>query len=308
MTQTTTDTIERTITIAARPETVFNLLTDPARMTEWMGRSVAAEPRPGGLIRVDYNGFDVMRGEFVEVTPYSRVVYTFGWESLAADRLRPGASTVEFSLSPEGDGTILRLVHRGLPELARPGHDEGWEMFLTQLAARASGAAGLPTDVRLSAGEELASRLNTLLIQLRDAIEECSDRQWKAITSERWSVGVTAHHAVSHIGLAHAARAVGAGEPSPLAGFTADMITRANARHAVEFASVSRAETIAQVQDEGPAAVDALRGMTDAELAKTAAMGFAGGAQVSARQVIEGPLLSDIAAHLESIRAAARGA
>ena len=306
MQATTTDTIERTLTIAARPETVFGFLTDPTRMAEWMGRSVSAEPRPGGVIRVDYNGFDIMRGEFVEVTPHSRVVYTFGWESLAADAVRPGASTVEFSLTPQGDATVLRMVNRGLPEMARAGHTEGWDMYLPQLAARASGKPVQSAPVTLTAGEELASRLNTLLVQLRETIEGCSDRGWKATTREGWPVGVTAHHAASHTGLAHFARAIASGERSPLADFTADAINQGNAGHATEFANVTRKQTLEQLLADGQAAVDAVRGMTDADLAKTAAMAFAGGAQLSARQVIEGPLLGDVQAHLESIRAAIR--
>ncbi len=306
MQATTTDTIERTLTIAARPETVFGFLTDPTKMAEWMGRSVSAEARPGGTIRVDYNGFDIMRGEFVEVTPHSRVVYTFGWESLAADALRPGASTVEFSLTPQGDATILHMVHRGLPEMAVAGHSQGWDQYLPQLAARASGKPVQAAPVTLSAGEELASRLNTLLVQLRETIEGCNVRHWKATTREGWPVGVTAHHAASHTGLAHFARAIAAGERSPLADFTVDVLNQGNASHAKEFANVTREQTLAQLLTDGQAAVEAVRGLTDADLAKTAAMAFAGGAQLSARQIIEGPLLGDVQAHLDSITTAIR--
>ncbi|MBI5948159.1 MAG: SRPBCC domain-containing protein [Chloroflexi bacterium] len=306
MPATTTDTIERTLTIAAPPETVFSFLTDPVKIAEWMGRSVTADPRPGGAIRVDYNGFDIMRGEFVEVTPHSRVVYTFGWETLAADGVRPGASTVDFSLAPQGNGTVLRMVHRGLPEMARAGHATGWDLYLPQLAQRASGKAVAPPPA-LTAGEELASRLNARFVQLRETIEACSDRAWKATTREGWPVGVTAHHAASHAGLAHFARAISAGEHSPLADYTADALNQGNANHATEFAGVTREQALAHLLAEGPAAVDAVRGLTAAGLAKTAAMAFAGGAQLSARQIVEGPLLGDLQAHIESIRAAIRG-
>jgi uncharacterized protein YndB with AHSA1/START domain len=307
MQATTTDTIERTLTIAARPETVFSFLTDPIKIAEWMGRSVSAEPRPGGVIRVDYNGFDIMRGEFVEVTPHSRVVYTFGWESLAADAIRPGASTVEFSLTPQGDATVLHMVHRGLPEMALASHAEGWDVFLPQMAARASGKAVPSGAVTLSAGEELASRLNTLLGQLRETIEGCSDRGWKATTREGWPVAVTAHHAISHIGLAGFARAISAGESSPLADFTIEALNQGNANHAAEFANVTREQVLAELLAEGPAAVDVVRAINEAGLAMTAPMAFAGGAQLSARQIVEGPLLGDLRAHIESIQTAIRG-
>lgn len=306
MPATATDTIERTLTIGAKPETVFAFLTDPAKISDWMGRSVSADPRPGGIIRIDYNGFDIMRGEFVEVTPYTRVVYTFGWESLAEDAVRPGASTVEFSLTPQGDGTLLHMVHRGLPAMAVESHTAGWEMMLPQLAARASGESGPFVAPALSAGEELASRLNTLLVQLRETIEAADDRAWAATTNEGWPAGVTAHHATSHLALAHFAHAISTGERSPFADFTIDAINQGNAMHAAEFAKVTRDETLRQLLSDGPGAVSAVRGMSNADLAKTAKMAFAGGAELSARQLVEGPLLGDLATHLESVRSAVR--
>ena len=79
-----------------------------------------------------------MRGEFVEVSPPSRVVFTWGFEN-ADVGVEPGASTVEVTLAPDGDGTRLRLVHRGLPESERASHDDGWEGMLDRLAIAATG-------------------------------------------------------------------------------------------------------------------------------------------------------------------------
>lgn len=47
----------------------------------------------------------------------------------------PGASTVEITLLPDGDGTLLRLAHRGLSEDEARSHREGWDYFLPRLAA-----------------------------------------------------------------------------------------------------------------------------------------------------------------------------
>ncbi len=41
---------------------------------------------------------------------------------------------------PDGDGTILRLTHRGLPPDARPMHVAGWEHYIPRLAVAATGA------------------------------------------------------------------------------------------------------------------------------------------------------------------------
>lgn len=128
--------IERELRIAARPETVFGFWTDPARMAKWMGRDVRLDPRPGGEFRIDYNGSDIASGTFVEVEPPVRLVLTWGWEA-AGDPTPPGASTVEVTLAADGDGTILRLRHSGLPVDAVDSHAEGWDQFLPGLAEAA---------------------------------------------------------------------------------------------------------------------------------------------------------------------------
>jgi uncharacterized protein YndB with AHSA1/START domain len=131
--------IERELRIAARPEIVFSFWTDPARMTKWMGRDVRLDPRPGGEFRIDYNGSDVARGIFVEVDAPARLVLTWGWEA-EGDLTPPGASTVEVTFEPDGEGTILRLRHSGLNTDAVTGHAAGWDQFLPGLVEVAGAA------------------------------------------------------------------------------------------------------------------------------------------------------------------------
>ena len=127
-------TIVREVRIAARPETVFPYFTDPERMRRWMGRTISLDPRPGGALCIDYNGEDIVRGAFIEVDPPRRVVFTWGWEA-AGDPVPPGASTIEVDLSPDGDGTLVRLRHLGLPAESVEGHSVGWDQFLPGLVA-----------------------------------------------------------------------------------------------------------------------------------------------------------------------------
>ena len=47
MTETETRTVEQTVRIAARPETVWRFWTDPERMRQWWGTSSNLEARPG---------------------------------------------------------------------------------------------------------------------------------------------------------------------------------------------------------------------------------------------------------------------
>ena len=133
-----TKVIERVITIAAKPETVFHLLTDRAEYVRWKGREAQLDARPGGIFKVIFaNGTDIVSGRFVEVVPSRRVVFTWGWEN--SPFVPPGRSTVEIDLEPEGDGTRLRLVHRDLPAESLAGHTEGWDYFLPRLTAVAEG-------------------------------------------------------------------------------------------------------------------------------------------------------------------------
>jgi uncharacterized protein YndB with AHSA1/START domain len=131
--------IERVIDIAASPETVFTLLTDPSEYVRWKGRAAELDPQAGGRFHVSFKD-SAVRGEYLEVVPNRRVVFTWGWEGPAAV-VGPGGSTVEIDLEPHGQGTRLRLVHRGLPATELASHTEGWDYFLPRLTAVAEGRA-----------------------------------------------------------------------------------------------------------------------------------------------------------------------
>ena len=124
--------------IAATPETVFGFFVDPDKMVRWMGSRAEADPRPGGVYALDINPQARARGAFVEVMPYSRVVFTFGWEDDQV--VSPGSSTVEVTLTPDGDGTHVRLVHRGIMTTEmREQHAHGWQHYLARLSVAAGG-------------------------------------------------------------------------------------------------------------------------------------------------------------------------
>jgi uncharacterized protein YndB with AHSA1/START domain len=130
------DVVERTVHIAAKPETVFPFFTDPVKMIQWKGMDASLDARPGGIYRVNVTGRDIAVGEYVEITPYTRVVFTWGWEN---SPIAPGSTTVEVDLIPEGDGTLVRLRHRGLVGAAAGEHAAGWEHFLPRLVEIAEG-------------------------------------------------------------------------------------------------------------------------------------------------------------------------
>lgn len=129
--------------IDASPETVFAFFTDPEKLTRWLAAEATVDPRPGGICHQTHPGRDgeryLMRGEFVEVSPPSRVVFTWGFENESVG-VRPGESTVEVTLEPRDGGTWLTLVHRDLPQSERAEHDSGWDTMLSRLATAVVGA------------------------------------------------------------------------------------------------------------------------------------------------------------------------
>jgi uncharacterized protein YndB with AHSA1/START domain len=130
----------REIMIDATRETIWPFLTEPARHVEWLGSVADIDPRPGGAYRVLVAGEHQSVGEYVEVVPMEKVVFTFGWDQ-EGHPIPPGSTTIEISLHPEGDKTRVRLVHRGLPDDAVSDHGSGWAHYLSRLATAATGGS-----------------------------------------------------------------------------------------------------------------------------------------------------------------------
>ena len=88
-------------------------------------------------------------GRFVEIEPDRRLVLTWGWET-PGNPVAPGSSTVEIELIPDGSETIVRIIHRDLPDEALEIHREGWEHYISRLASRAAGQDPGPDPAVLS--------------------------------------------------------------------------------------------------------------------------------------------------------------
>ena len=136
MTETNTNVVEQTLRISARAETVWKYWTDPQRMCDWWGAAADLEPRPGGVCRVEMAGGPVMVGEYLELVPFERLVFSFGWEpSDAVPAIAPRGSRVEVTLIEDAGDTILTLRHSGLPDELAELHASGWSHFLPLLVA-----------------------------------------------------------------------------------------------------------------------------------------------------------------------------
>jgi len=132
------DRVIQEVVIQAPRELVWEFFTDPDRLVQWKGSDALLEPRPGGIYRCVVNEQSVAVGEYVTVSPYDEVSFTWGWEG--DELLPPGASTVTVRLTEVDAGTHVHLVHTGLPHPRLALHDEGWNRFLPDLVRVAEAA------------------------------------------------------------------------------------------------------------------------------------------------------------------------
>jgi uncharacterized protein YndB with AHSA1/START domain len=130
--------IDKIIFIDASPESVYRLLTDAESLMQWMAPSARSDPRPGGELTWTHQAGDSVVGQFLELVPDRRVVFTFGWDRSDVD-VPEGSTLVEIDLKPQRGGTVLRLVHRGLDGPMADAHDGGWTNYLSRLAVLAEG-------------------------------------------------------------------------------------------------------------------------------------------------------------------------
>ena len=125
------------LVIEASPATVFGFFTDPTLMSRWMGSGVDLEAVPGGVFAVDIGG-NLARGEFLEVIPFERIVFSWGW--IGSSAVPPGSSVVTFTFQPGERGhTLLRMVHEGLSVEEGTRHRHGWIHYLARLRIAAPG-------------------------------------------------------------------------------------------------------------------------------------------------------------------------
>jgi len=126
----TAEVLTATVRIGAPAAAVFPYFTDPALMVQWIGEWADLRPEPGGTFALDINKTPV-RGEYVEIDPPRRLVFT--WGVAGKDSLPPGSTTVEVVLTADGPETVVELFHHDLPAEDFPGHLEGWTGMLAKL-------------------------------------------------------------------------------------------------------------------------------------------------------------------------------
>jgi uncharacterized protein YndB with AHSA1/START domain len=128
-------------TLPAGRDEVFRAWTDPDLLRQWFKPRGGSSPgvemdvRVGGryrwamkLLGHRYFAF----GEYIEVDPPRRLVFTFGWDRVPLVRLIDSLVTVEFR--DRGDQTEVVITHERLGSRSlRTLHEGGWQACLANL-------------------------------------------------------------------------------------------------------------------------------------------------------------------------------
>jgi len=111
------DRIQRDVVIAAPPEVVWEVVTEPEHVKHWFAHAeFEAKPGAAGTIA----SYEI---RIEDVEPPRR--FSFRWDHTLL---------VEFTLAEEEGGTRLRVVESGFENRdKREDHEDGWTKFLGQL-------------------------------------------------------------------------------------------------------------------------------------------------------------------------------
>ncbi len=148
------DRIEQEVVIAAPVERVWAVLTEPEQVGQWFGQGTPAQIdlRPGGTMVLDHGAHGTFPTRIEKVDPPH--YFSFRWASAypGEEATEKNSTLVEFALTPEADGTRLRLVESGFASLAIPPHREATASY----DSHARGWTDLLGDLRRHA-ERLAA-------------------------------------------------------------------------------------------------------------------------------------------------------
>jgi uncharacterized protein YndB with AHSA1/START domain len=157
-----TETLDRSITICARRETVFAYFTDSERFAKWWGEGSHIEPGPGGAVFIHYPNGITANGEVLEIEPPRRIVFTYVYSGDAA-------SLVTITLEETEAGTLLNLHHAFSSAKVRDHFVQGWRyqlaLFSKAVADEAQSDVALRVDAFLRAWGEPDGKTRRALME-----------------------------------------------------------------------------------------------------------------------------------------------
>ena len=154
--------------------------------------------------------------------------------------------------------------------------------------------------------DALATRLDDGARALIAFALSLSDAEWRTpMPHDGRTLGVIVHHVASVYPIEiQLAQAVGQGQA--VTGVTAKDIDEMNAKHAVDNASVTKEAAIELLERNSAAAAEAIRALTDEQLATAMPVSLYGDAPLTCQFVLEDHAVRHSYHHLARLRAALR--
>ena len=122
--------IKLTRQFSQSPQEVWEYLTRPELLEQWLVKKIDFQPIPGHKFSFTSKAGKVTC-EVLEVRPFTKLSYS--WQFNSADN-KPVDSKVMWTLFPKEDGTELQLIHNGFTvseDLAL--HNNGWAILGSRL-------------------------------------------------------------------------------------------------------------------------------------------------------------------------------
>lgn len=150
---------------------------------------------------------------------------------------------------------------------------------------------------------KLAADFEQAIAVFAETIEKIPDGQWGAKGGpEGWTVAGVAQHVSGQFPLEMGyIRAAAEGTEMPA--YTWDDINRMNGGRAEKNSAASKADVLRELHAGGSSTAAYIRGLSDEQLDSKGKLALAGGAEVSAEQLIQGAVLIDhVRGHMKSIQ------
>ena len=137
---------------------LWDALTDPARLSRWLGK-VDGDLRLGGEFRGHYfsSGWEGT-GRVKQCDPPHRLLVSTRGDGADEDH------TIEMTLTPEGDGTLLVIETRGMSENMVGGYGAGTQVHVEDLASYLAGGERCDSDARM---QDLFPAYQLLVVERR---------------------------------------------------------------------------------------------------------------------------------------------
>ncbi|MFJ9848699.1 SRPBCC family protein [Streptomyces sp. NPDC101150] len=110
--------------LAHPPEKVWAAITDPAQIEQWFPSEVTVELRPGGAMTFSMPGVSgvAMTGTVTDADAPRLFAFTWGEDHLS------------WEITPDGDGSLLTLVHTFGDRFGGASFASGWHLCITALS------------------------------------------------------------------------------------------------------------------------------------------------------------------------------